>query len=182
MIQRIDLFMTETPSDEFMFRQAKSTEVDRLWSLILQAKERLRLSGCDQWQGPYPSREDIQKDLFHGNGYILTVNDEPTVYGALIFDPEPAYASIQGAWGSDLPYVTLHRLAVASHKVRQGWAKQFMQEVESLTRLNNLRTIRVDTHADNSAMQALLRALGYHYRGKIFYPHGERLAFDKILS
>lgn len=173
--------ITNPKTHTIIFRRAQTEEIDRIHSIILQARERLRVSGYDQWQGIYPAREDIQNDLLHGNGYLLTVDDEPAVYGALIFDPEPAYASIRGSWSANSAYGTIHRLAVAQHKLRQGWAKRFMQEAETLTRQQGVCSMRVDTHANNQEMQALLKTLHYKYCGDVTYPHGERLAFDKIL-
>jgi hypothetical protein len=87
--------------------------------------------------------------------------------------PEPTYAEITDGPGwlegdapfAEAPYGVVHRLA-SDGSVRGvgerclGW---------SLERCGNLR---VDTHADNTPMQTLLKRLGYTRRGTIILPDG----------
>lgn len=49
--------------------------------------------------------------------------------------------------------------------------------------LNQNRHIRIDTHADNSVMQNMLKKLGFTFCGTIYVheDHGPRMAFEKIL-
>ena len=76
-------------------------------------------------------------------------------YGAVVFDGEPAYDAIEGAWLTDGEYVVLHRMA---------------------------GSMRVDTNFDNRYMLRMLGRLGFVYCGKVRYRSGERLAFEKTLG
>ena len=53
-------------------------------------------------------------------------------YGAVVFDGEPAYDAIEGAWLTDGEYVVLHRMAVADGEKGRGVATEFMRRVEAM--------------------------------------------------
>ncbi len=111
-------------------------------------------------------------------------NDRSVIaYGAAVFDGEPTYAQIDGAWLTDGDFVVLHRLAVADEAKRQGVAVEFFRRVEQLALGRGIRSFRVDTNFDNRYMLALLQHAGFTYCGKVFYAgSGERLAFEKQLK
>ena len=95
---------------------------------------------------------------------------------SLIMGEDPTYAAIyDGAWLSDAPYGTVHRVCVACYGGGVGaycldWC---------LRRCGN---VRIDTHRDNQPMQALLKKCGFAYCGRILLADGsERIAFQKTL-
>lgn len=100
-------------------------------------------------------------------------------YGAAIFDGEPAYEAIEGAWLTGCDYVVLHRLAVADGEKGRGVAAEFMHRVEAAARRRGVGSFRADTNFDNRYMLRLLERQGFAYCGKIRYESGERLAFEK---
>ena len=100
-------------------------------------------------------------------------------YGAVVFDGEPAYGAIDGAWLTGGDYVVLHRLAVADGEKGRGVAAEFMRRTEALARERGVGSFRVDTNFDNRYMLRMLERLGFAYCGKIVYGSGERLAFEK---
>ena len=91
----------------------------------------------------------------------------------MVFDGEPAYGAIDGAWLTGGDYVVLHRLAVADGEKGRGVAAEFMRRTEALARGRGVGSFRVDTNFDNRYM------LRFAYCGKIIYESGERLAFEK---
>ena len=112
-------------------------------------------------------------------------------YGAVVFDGEPAYEAIEGAWLTDGDYVVLHRMAVADgEKGRgvadgekgRGVATEFMRRVEAMACGRGTGSMRVDTNFDNRYMLRMLGRLGFVYCGKVRYRSGERLAFEKTLG
>ena len=103
-------------------------------------------------------------------------------YGAVVFDGEPAYDAIEGAWLTDGDYVVLHRMAVADGEKGRGVATEFMRCVEAMACGRGTGSMRVDTNFDNRYMLRMLGRLGFVYCGKVRYRSGERLAFEKTLG
>ena len=163
------------------FRKAKHTDTERIWQIILQAKEQMRRMNSRQWQDGYPAVENITNDIKNGYGYVLCDKDVVIAYGAVVFDGEPAYNNIQGKWLTDLPYVVVHRLAVADEVKNRGIATLFMQKVEELAKEKKAGSFRVDTNFDNLFMHKMLFALDFTYCGEIFYDKNQRRAYEKVL-
>lgn len=101
------------------------------------------------------------------------------IRGGVVFDGEPAYGAIDGAWLTGGDYVVLHRLAVADGEKGRGVAAEFMRRTEALARGRGVGSFRVDTNFDNRYMLRMLERLRFAYCGKIIYESGERLAFEK---
>ncbi len=165
-----------------LFRIATTQDLDRIMQIIRQAQARMKANGQAQWQNGYPATADIERDIERGYGYLLTENAHAIAYGAIVFDGEPAYDAIDGAWLADCPYVALHRLAVADEALHRGVATQFMRNTETLARERGIRSFRVDTNFDNRYMLALVKGLGFVFCGEIDYCNGHRLAFEKLLD
>jgi len=175
------LYICEQMKYKMILRKAAMPDVERIWQIILQAKERMRLRGTLQWQDGYPTIEIITGDIEKGYGYVLCADNHVIAYAAVVFDGEKAYNSIKGNWLSDQPYVVVHRLAVADEMTRHGIATLFMEEVAELSRQNNVFSFRVDTNFDNQYMLKIMAKLGFAYCGEVFYEHGARMAYEKIL-
>ena len=103
-------------------------------------------------------------------------------YGAVVFDGEPAYDAIEGAWLTDGDYVVRHRMAVTDGEKGRGVATEFMRRVEAMACGRGTGSMRVDTNFDNRYMLRMLGRLGFVYCGKVRYRSGERLAFEKTLG
>lgn len=167
---------------EYTFRRAEEKDADRIWEIIGQAKAQMYREKKQQWNESYPAPANIAADIGSGYGYVLCGGEEVIAYGAVIFDGEPAYRTIQGEWLSgDRPYVVVHRLAVAEEMKRRGVAVVFMQGVERLSLGRSVRSFRVDTNFDNFYMHRILEKLGFAYCGEITYQQGARMAYEKIL-
>lgn len=175
-------FKKQRGEEGFVFRQAVMEDVDRIWEIIQQAKEQMKQAGSRQWDDNYPLPRDIVSDIEEEFAYVISYNGRILAYGAVSQAGEPAYYEItEGEWLNDDLYILVHRLAVADEVKRQGIGLRFMQEVEEMSRVCGLYDFRVDTNYDNYPMQNLLTRLGFEYRGKITYPRGERLAYEKCL-
>ena len=173
--------------NELIFRQAQSCETDRIMQIIRQAQARMHAAGSRQWQDGYPAPGHISADIGRNRGYVLCkpgVEGPLSViaYGAVVFDGEPAYGAIDGAWLTGGDYVVLHRLAVADGEKGRGVAAEFMRRTEALARGRGVGSFRVDTNFDNRYMLRMLERLRFAYCGKIIYESGERLAFEKPLE
>lgn len=163
-------------------RKAVEADTERIWQIIGQAKEQMRLLDSLQWQDGYPALENIIHDINSGYGYVLCLDNSVIAYAAVIFDGEPAYNSIDGNWLSEEPYVVVHRLAVANEMKKRGIATLFMQKVEMLSLEKGISSFRVDTNFDNNYMLHMLSALGFSYCGEITYERYKRVAYEKCLK
>ena len=142
----------------------------------------MRSLNSTQWSDDYPTFETILGDIAKGYGYVLRNDERQTIaYGAVAFNGEPAYASIDGEWPDDLPYVVVHRLAVADEAKRRGIAAIFMRETEKLSLRRGVRSFRVDTNFDNIYMQKVLAKSGFVYCGEVAYERGPRMAYAKTI-
>lgn len=167
---------------EHIFRKASTAELGRALEIIDEAKQQMRKEGKNQWNETYPARRHIENDIANGNAYVILIEGQIVAYGAVVFTGEPAYDDIQGNWLSNQPYVVLHRLAVTECAKGHGIGLIFIQEVENLSLSAGVHSFKVDTNYDNERMKRLLNKSGFTYCGKISYPQGTRMAYEKILK
>ena len=116
----------------------------------------------------------------------LTGYASSVVYGAILFDEEPAYGPIEGRWLNDRPYAVVHRLAVHEAFERKGLAGLFLQQAERLCLPVDKSLVtthhRADTHSANAAMRGLLERSGYVFCGEIRHRGTPRRAYHKTLD
>ena len=93
----------------------------------------------------------------------------------LIVGEEPNYQRIEnGAWHSDKPYGTIHRMA--SSGAAKGIAKACFAFC-----CEQIDYLRIDTHRENLTMQAAIQQFGFRKCGTIFVENGtERIAYDYL--
>lgn len=161
-------------------RPATITDLPRMWEMILQAKAQMYRENKQQWDESYPLPEHLQADIDKGYAHVLEEEGTVIAYGAIAFDGEPAYDSIDGKWLSVQPYVVLHRLAVADEAKRKGVAVRFFQEVKNLALSQGIHSFKVDTNFDNVYMHKVLAKSGFSYCGEIHYPRGDRWGYELI--
>lgn len=167
--------------NEIHFRKANTADIDIIWEIIQQSIERRRKDGSDQWQNGYPNLQTVESDVSKGFGHVLTVNNDVAVYVALIFNDEPAYSSIEGAWLTTGEFLVIHRIAVSEKFAGQGLVKKLFDYVEDFVRTQNVQSIKVDTNFDNIAMLKILESKGYSYCGEVVLAGGVRKAFEKVV-
>lgn len=170
-----------TKKNEIHFRKAETSDINAVWEIIQQSIERRRKDGSQQWQNGYPNLQTVESDVEKGFGHVLTVDSEVAVFVALIFNDEPAYSSIEGAWLTNGEFVVVHRVAVSENFAGQGLAKKLFDYIEYFTKSQNVLSIKVDTNYDNLAMLKILESKGYTYCGEVFLAGGVRKAFEKVL-
>ena len=165
------------------YRKSGEVDVDAIMTLIADAQNWFRGQGIDQWQDGYPTRDIILNDVSEGNSYIVECNGTIVATAVISFDGEPTYAEIKGkGWLNENSYAVVHRVAVADAFRRKGIALEILCYTEMLCRERGVQDIRIDTHADNRAMRALLKKLGYTHCGRIALTSGaSREAYHKNL-
>lgn len=146
-------------------RQAQMTDFDRIIEILKDGKNQLAEKGVDQWQGEYPSLDQVKADIENGHAYLAVSADNETV-GAISIVPSPdkVYDQMDGSWLKQSDnYVVIHRVAIHSDHAGNGYATRLFTEVIDKIKSNHpeIDSIRVDTHEDNLAMQHLIKKMGF---------------------
>lgn len=165
----------------YKFEKATMDQVDEIWKILSDAILRRKADGSNQWQDGYPNVNVVQSDIEHGLGYVVTSNERVVAYCALIFNNEPAYADIEGAWLSEGEFLVLHRVAVAQDYLGKGLTKYILKAIEAVAMEDQVFSIRADTNFDNAAMLALFEKNGYAYCGEVYFRGSPRKAYEKVL-
>ena len=160
---------------------ARPEELETCYAIIDSGREFQKEQGFVQWTEDYPSREIILADIERGKGFVLKAEGRLAAYLCIDFDGEPAYREIKGAWRSEEPYATVHRMAFAREFRGKGLADAVFRLAGELCLEKGVRYMRADTDYPNERMQHVLKKNGFVLCGEIFYQGGGRLAYDKML-
>lgn len=166
-----------------MIRRATINDIPQIMSIVADAQLSLRELGIDQWQDGYPSQAVIESDIAAEAGYLYCIDDMVVGYAALVLTGEDAYLQIPDAeWGTTNDYIVVHRICVRRDYTKRGIAISIVNYASQMACKRGLTGFRIDTHRGNIRMLALLKKLGFVYRGIIHYDSGERLAYDLKLN
>ena len=154
-------------------RYATEDDFSRIMEIYACARSIMAANGNpNQWGKGNPPEWLLREDIEKRQLYVMESDIEIHGVFAFILGEDPTYAVIDGKWGSDTPYGTIHRIAGdgsggilhACVEYCSGYAK----------------CLRIDTHADNHIMQGAIRKEGFQYRGIIYVADGSpRLAYDR---
>ncbi|MCI2171994.1 GNAT family N-acetyltransferase [Schleiferilactobacillus perolens] len=151
-------------------RLAQPTDESAVNALWQSARQRLHDEKIPQWQGEYPGIADFENDLHTGEGRVATLTDGTVVgYAALVTEPDPNYAQIDGQWLTQgNAYATIHRFVVSATHLHHGIGSDFMAQLIAETRKNHLPSVRIDTHAVNLPMHHLLGRFSFQHTGTVY--------------
>lgn len=153
--------------------QAERNDLDVIMPLFDAARAFMAKTGNpNQWKSGYPTKEMIIRDIAAGNFFLVKQQGRICGCFAYILGEDVTYRHIDGAWNSDAPYGTIHRIA-SDHTVH-GVFDAALSYAKS-----RCSHVRADTHADNAVMQKLLKNAGFTYCGIIYIADGSpRLAYE----
>jgi len=164
-------------NEKYTIRRAVPEELELVMALIASGREIMHSSGNpDQWPEGTPSADKVRQDIQNGNSYLVLDKEVPVATFAFIKGPDPTYSLIVGGeWLNDDPYYVIHR--IAKSKDAHGVFRAVMDWC-----FERSKTVRIDTHKDNTIMQHCISAYGFSYCGIIYLENGdERLAFQKTI-
>ena len=166
------------------FRKAEIKDIPEIMEIIRAAQNYLKNNGIDQWQNNYPNPDTIKKDIENGNFYLIEAEKQIFAAAAIIFGDDPTYHYIEaGGWIVDGKYGVIHRAAVREDYKGQGIMAEIFKECYRLGSRRNAKSIRIDTHPENSAMQRAIEKEDFNYCGIIYTRDGsKRLAYEKIIK
>lgn len=166
-------------------RRSTADDIPNIMTIIDDAKQYLASQKINQWQNGYPNADQVENDIHKGESYVV-VNDEHKVMATSMFTfrKEPTYKVIDGNWiiNEDAPYGVIHRMAIKKEFRKLGLASFMFHEFHHQLKVQNIQSLKIDTHEKNIAMQSLIKKLGYEYCGVIYTSYdAKRLAFEKII-
>ena len=151
-----------------MIRLAVKEDMPVIERLYADARDRMRADGNPtQWGDVYPPVTLLYEDIKRERLYVYIPDGENQIVRgvfAYIMGADPTYQYIEdGAWLSDTPYGTIHRIAgdASAHGVFNkcvDWA------------VNMCPHLRMDTHRNNKRMQHLAESRGFIRCGTIYIP------------
>ena len=159
-----------------MIRLARAEDLSALIPVYDAARRFMAEHGNPtQWTATgYPNRQDLEEDLARKQLYVF--EESGVLHGAFVlqFGEEPNYREIDGAWLSDAPYGTIHRIA------SDGAVPGLFDACLAFCR-ERTGHLRIDTHENNAVMRHLITSRGFLPRGVIRVEDGtSRLAFEWV--
>ena len=155
-------------------RQAEPSDLPAILRVYRVAKETMiRRGNPNQWPEGYPASavpQDIEMDRCY-----VEQDDRGEIHGVFACIPgdDPMYRVItRGQWRNDRPYAAIHR--VGSDGVMPGFFGRCVAFCRQIS-----PELRVDTHADNRAMQHLAEKHGFCRCGEVYTAAGSpRIAYQ----
>ena len=159
-----------------MIRPARAEDLPALTPIYDAARRFMTEHGNPtQWSATgYPNQEDLAEDLARGQLYVF--EEEGALHGAFVlqFGEEPNYREIDGAWLSEAPYGTIHRIA------SDGAVPGLFDTCLAFCR-ERTGHLRIDTHENNAVMRHLIASRGFRPCGTVRVEDGtSRLAFEWV--
>lgn len=158
-----------------MIRLAQYNDLDRIVSVYETARQYMAQNGNPgQWGSIYPQKSMLEDDIAQRQLYV----DEEggNIHGVFMFSiwKDPTYARIEGAWLSDTPYGTIHRVA------SDGQVKGVFSRCVAYCKAQ-ISHLRIDTHEANHTMRRQIERQGFDYCGIIYAEDGSpRMAYEYV--
>lgn len=157
-------------------RKSTIDDLSEIQRIYAYARQFMKDTGNpNQWKNTSPATEIILSDFENGTGYVIEKEGKICGVFAFLLGEDPTYGYIEnGAWLSDEPYGTIHR--IASDGTLSGVVKIASDFAEK-----TIKNLRFDTHEDNKIMQHVLEKNGFRRCGTIYLQNGEkRIAYQRI--
>jgi GNAT superfamily N-acetyltransferase len=164
-------------------RLAVQDDLRAVMGLLRRVVPLLLAVGNRQWDESYPDEAVFERDIARGELWVAEIDGAVAGVIAATTHQEPEYALLD--WKREETVVVPHRLAVDPEFRGAGVAAGLMRKAEEVAAGRGIGVLRVDTSAENEAMQRLLLKLGYEFAGEIglsFRPGMRFLCYEKRLS
>lgn len=160
---------------QYTVRPAQKPDLERIQEIYAYARAFMAKTGNpNQWGKNHPPAAQLKQDIENGSLFVIT--DGEIIHGVFFFriGDDPTYLKIDGgAWRSNSPYGTIHRIAGDGSGGILRTAVEFGRK--------QIDHLRIDTHEDNLVMQYAVTKLGFQYRGVIVTDDGSpRIAYDLL--
>ncbi len=168
-----------------LIRNTTARDMDRVLEIIASARAYFKAAGIPQWQGEYPSREIIERDIAAGESYVCEHDGNVCAFCAIVGGAEPDYERIyEGEWKNQDEYISLHRVAVTPECKGIGVGAAFVGKAIEIAASRGISNIKCDTHRINTNMRRMLEKNGFELCGIIYLTEdgAERVAYQKQIE
>lgn len=157
----------------YIIRHAEMNDLERIEEIYAFARAFMAANGNpNQWGTHNPPNGQLVRDIDEKKLYVIMEGQR--IHGVFYFwiGNDPSYAEIyDGAWCSERPYGTIHRIAGDGSGGILKTAVEFGKK--------QIDYLRIDTHEDNKIMQRAVKKLGFRRCGIIYIADGTpRIAYD----
>ena len=144
-----------------MIRLATTSDLPRIFEVYAVARQLMRESGNPtQWGDHFPPHDLLRADIPKKQLYVVERDGVIHAAFALVFGEDPSYGSIEGAWRSNAPYATIHRVG------SDGTGGIFAEVIDFCRQQSP--NLRIDTHHHNRPMQHLAVKHGFRESGVVY--------------
>ena len=164
----------------YTLTKAQPGELAVCIDIIREGRAFQQEQGFIQWTEEYPSPALIESDIREGGGYLFRIDGEPAAYMFLAFDGDPAYSEATCSWRRDVPYVVVHRIALARRFAGCGLSPAVFDSIRALCREKGISCIRIDTDSRNKRMQHVLEKCGFVRCGTVLFEGDPKLTYDNF--
>ena len=120
-------------------------------------------------------------------GRVIVSGSTVVAVFAFTLSPELSYTTLKGSWKTEEgEYLTIHRTAVKKEEKGKGIMGIILSYAMEEAAKNNKKSVRIDTHKDNKAMQKSLDKNGFENMGELTLLSGseegdKRLGYEKLV-
>lgn len=166
-------------------RESVESDMAQLTGMLEDAIALLAMNNIDQWQNGTISNEDLLDAIMHDQGFVWEQRDTKGIAGFCVLDTydEPYENLAEGEWTVKGPYLSIHRFMVSKHLRGRKVTSQMFLDIKKMGIVNNISSLRIDTHPDNVMMQKTLKRNGFVRTGLLYMPSGSpRYTYEFDLS
>ena len=151
-----------------MIRKAIKDDLHRIIEITKACAVFMISNNIFQWNEHYPNIETFENDVLNENLYVLEVNNK--LIGCLVISHEMDEFYKKVKWQvPSFNNIYLHRLAVDPSFQKKGYAKQLMTFSFEYAKVNNIKSIRLDTFSGNPFNNIFYSNLGFDKLEKIYF-------------
>ena len=151
-----------------MIRKAIKDDLHRIIEITKACAVFMISNNIFQWNEHYPNIETFENDVLNENLYVLEINKK--LIGCLVISHEMDEFYKKVKWQTpNYNNIYLHRLAVDPSYQKKGYAKQLMNFSFEYAKVNNIKSIRLDTFSGNPFNNIFYSNLGFKKLGKIYF-------------
>tara|TARA_B100001059_G_scaffold106690_1_gene106351 strand:- start:1296 stop:1796 length:501 start_codon:yes stop_codon:yes gene_type:complete len=151
-----------------MIRKAIKDDLHRIIEITKACAVFMISNNIFQWNEHYPNIETFENDALNENLYVLEINKK--LIGCLVISHEMDEFYKKVKWQTpNYNNIYLHRLAVDPSYQKKGYAKQLMNFSFEYAKVNNIKSIRLDTFSGNPFNNIFYSNLGFKKLGKIYF-------------
>lgn len=167
-------------------RQSVEGDITQLAKMLEDAIALLATNNVDQWQNGTISSKILLDAIMHDQGFVWEQRDATGIAGFCVLDTyDELYEETlaEGKWTVEGPYLAIHRVMVSQHLRGRKVSTQMFLDIKKIGVVNNIASLRIDTHPDNILMQKTLKRNGFVRTGLLYMPSGSpRYTYEFDLS